>query len=75
MHLSNMYLRELEERAGLLMRLRHDKAYVKARLLANVQWDFEMNGKPTHLGQVDKLVDDVFARAGKTAPAARKAAK
>jgi hypothetical protein len=66
---TDMYLRELEERAQMLMRLQHDKAYIKARLTANVRWDFEMHPKPPHLALVDKLVDDVFARAGKGTPA------
>jgi hypothetical protein len=39
-----MYRAELEERAALLHRLGHSKASVKARLLANVGWDFEQAG-------------------------------
>ena len=66
MQLHPMYVRELEQRAALLMRLQHDKQYVKMRLLGNVRWDFEMNSKVDYKAQVDKVVDGVFARAGKT---------
>jgi hypothetical protein len=60
-----MYRRELEDRAALLLRLGHAPAYVKKRLAANVDWDFEVPGKPALAGEVDKLVDGVVRRLGK----------
>ncbi len=75
MSATNMYLRELAERAALLLRLQHDRAYVKARLHANVAWDFEVSGRPAFAGQIDKLVDDVFTRAGVDSAAAKKKGK
>jgi hypothetical protein len=57
-----MYRRELEERAALLLRLGRSPAYVKSRLAANVAWDFEMNGRPAHAAEVDKIVDATLRR-------------
>jgi hypothetical protein len=59
-----MYRNELRERAALLLRLGHSQERVKKRLLANVAWDFEMNGTPRHEQTIDKIVNEVFARRG-----------
>jgi hypothetical protein len=60
-----MYRRELEERAALLYRLGYSAKRTKARLAANVTWDFELHGRPRHAGEVDKIVDAVFRRGGR----------
>jgi hypothetical protein len=39
-----MYRSELADRAALLHRLGHSRARVKARLAANIGWDFEAAG-------------------------------
>ncbi len=57
-----MYRRELEDRAALLMRLGHTQAHVKARLKQNVAWDFELHARPAHAGEVDRIVDAVYKR-------------
>jgi hypothetical protein len=57
-----MYRREIEDRAGLLLRLGRTPAAIKARLSSNVGWDFELHGKPAHAAEVDKLVDAVVRR-------------
>jgi hypothetical protein len=57
-----MYRREIEERAGLLLRLGHSAASVKARLQKSVDWDFDLHARPTHAGEVDRIVDEVFKR-------------
>lgn len=71
--LPEAYLRELRDRAALLMRLNHDAEYVKMRLRGNVSWDFELSGGGGAYGkEVDELVDAVFGRSG-AATRARKA--
>jgi hypothetical protein len=57
-----MYRREVEERAGLLLRLGHKAKDVKARLRKSVDWDFDMHKSPDHATDVDKIVDDVYKR-------------
>jgi hypothetical protein len=62
-----MYLKELEDRAGLLYRLRYDKEEAKSRLRGNVRWDWESNPSPDFVGRlvasVDGIVDRVYAQA------------
>lgn len=58
----DMYRRELEERASLLMRLGHDAHAVKTRLKKTVAWDFELQANPEHAGAVDAIVEDVYKR-------------
>ena len=60
-----MYRRELEERAGLLYRLGYSAVRAKARLRANVAWDFELHGRPRHAAEIDKIVDAVYRRGGR----------
>jgi hypothetical protein len=57
-----MYRRELEDRAALLLRLGRKPADIKARLQANVAWDFELHARPSHAADVDKIVDAVVRR-------------
>jgi hypothetical protein len=60
-----MYRRELEDRASLLYRLGYPARRTKARLAANVAWDFELHGRPRHAAEVDKIVDAVYRRGGR----------
>lgn len=57
-----MYRREIGERAALLMRLGHPAATIKKRLALTVAWDFDLQARPEHAGEVDAIVDDVFKR-------------
>ena len=60
-----MYRRELEERAALLFRLGYPKASARARLAANVAWDFEIGGGAAPAGgEIDAVVDAVYRRGG-----------
>jgi len=59
-----MYLAELRERAALLRRLNYDKAEARARLRANVAWDFELHSQPGFLSKIDGIVEDVYGRGG-----------
>jgi hypothetical protein len=61
----NPYMTELRERAGLLFRLRYSRAAAKARLRANVAWDFELHTTPGFAGQIDGIVDEVYGRSSK----------
>jgi hypothetical protein len=57
-----MYRREIEERAGLLLRLGHPADAVKTRLRKSVDWDFDLHTRPAHAGEVDRIVDEVYKR-------------
>lgn len=61
-----MYRGELVERAALLHRLGHGKAAVRARLAANIGWDFE--GAPNAIagGELDAIVEREFGAARAT---------
>jgi len=59
-----MYLNELRERAVLLKRLNYSHKETRARLHANVAWDFELSGTPGFAGKIDGIVDDVYGRSG-----------
>jgi hypothetical protein len=66
-----MLRHELEDRAALLHRLGYSKDRAKARLRANVQWDYELHGKPRSPEtdrEIDKLVDAVWRRGGGSGP-------
>src|SRR5215210_6952825 len=62
-----MYRTELEERGALLHRLGHGKADVRARLGANVGWDFPAGQSPVPAATIDAIVDRLFGQL----PAAR----
>ena len=57
-----MYKQELEERAAMLLRLGYPVAAVRARLHANVAWDFALEARPRHAAEVDAIVDAVARR-------------
>lgn len=65
-----MYRAELEERAALLQRLGYGRDRTRARLAANLAWDFD-GGKagksPLDAAAIDAIVDKVFN--GKSEPA------
>jgi hypothetical protein len=67
-----MYRSELEERAALLQRLGYAKDKARARLAANLAWDFP-NGaaRPLDDAALDAIVDRLFsngAAPGRAAP-------
>lgn len=63
-----MYRVELEERAALLARLGRGRAEARARLLANLAWDFERGGSPLTPAHVDAIVERVYERVAGAAP-------
>jgi hypothetical protein len=67
-----MYRTELEDRAALLQRLGHSKDSARARLQANVAWDFEGSASPIGGTQIDAIVDRVFGNNGAGKPGPRK---
>ena len=60
-----MYTRELEDRAELLFRLGYPLERARARLRANVDWDFDLHGRPRHAGEIDRIVDVVYRKGGR----------
>jgi len=65
-----MYRGELEERAALLQRLGYDKGRTRARLAANLAWDFPAGARPLDDAALDAIVDRLFngAASGRAAP-------
>ena len=65
-----MYRTELEERAALLHRLGYAKDKTRARLAANLAWDFPNGSKPLDGAALDAIVDRLFdgASSGRAAP-------
>jgi hypothetical protein len=59
-----MYRAELEERAGLLHRLGQSREQARARLAANLDWDFQPGKSPLPATALDGIVDRVFGAAG-----------
>jgi acyl-CoA reductase-like NAD-dependent aldehyde dehydrogenase len=57
-----MFKKEVEDRAALLMRLGHRAADVKQRLKRTVAWDFDLSPRPDQMGEVDRIVDEVYKR-------------
>jgi hypothetical protein len=66
-----MYRLELEERAALLQRLGHGREQVRARLAANLGWDFERGESPISTAQIDSIIEKVFGSAPGGRPPAR----
>jgi hypothetical protein len=69
-HRETMYRAELEERAALLHRLGYAKDKTRARLAANLAWDFPNGSKPLDGAALDAIVDRLFdgASSGRAAP-------
>ena len=69
-HREAMYRTELEERAALLHRLGYAKDKTRARLAANLAWDFPNGSKPVDGAALDAIVDRLFdgASSGRAAP-------
>ena len=65
-----MYRVELEERAALLQRLGYAKDKTRARLAANLAWDFPAGARPLDDAALDAIVDRLFngAASGRAAP-------
>jgi hypothetical protein len=57
-----MFRKEIEDRAALLLRLGYAAKDVKARLAKSVDWDFDLQEAPDYAGEVGRIVDDVFKR-------------
>ena len=56
-----MYRSELEDRAALLHRLGYAKDKARARLAANLAWDFpDGQGRRSTRGALDAIVDRLF---------------
>jgi hypothetical protein len=67
----SMYRTELEERAALLQRLGHGKDATRARLQANLRWDFEGREAPVRAADVDAILDRVYGNGAPGKPGAR----
>ena len=63
---TQMYKKEIEERAALLRRLGYDRARARTRLLANIEWDFEIGAGPKLLqpADVDAILEQIWSRGG-----------
>jgi hypothetical protein len=59
-----MYRRELIERAELLRGLGRSAKFTKMRLLGNMSWEFDLHGRPKHAADVERIVDEVYRKAG-----------
>jgi hypothetical protein len=59
-----MYRGELEERAALLQRLGYAKDKTRARLAANLAWDFPAGARPLDDAALDSIVDKLFNGVG-----------
>jgi hypothetical protein len=70
-----MYRTELEDRAALLARLGRGRAEARARLQANIAWDFERGGSPITSAQIDGIVERAFERVFGSTPPARPGAR
>ena len=61
------YLKELKDRAAMLHRLGYEKDAAVARLLGNVNWDWECSPVPSFVenlrAAVPKLVEEIFSKA------------
>jgi hypothetical protein len=69
---AHMYRAELEERAALLHRLGHGREETRARLLANLRWDFEGREAPLKSTDIDAIIDRTFGGGAPGKPGARK---
>jgi hypothetical protein len=59
-----MYRTELEERAALLHRLGHEREAIRARLTANLGWDFPAGKSPVPPSALDAILDRLFGSSG-----------
>ena len=66
-----MYRGELEERGAMLQRLGYGKEKTRARLAANLAWDFPNGKRPLDDGALDSIVDRLFNGASPGRPAPR----
>jgi hypothetical protein len=53
---------EVRERAALLLRLGRTREEAVARCRQNLRWDYALHGEPELLGEVEKIVSDVYRR-------------
>lgn len=66
-----MYRAELVERASLLHRLGHSREATRARLLANLEWDFPGGTGPVVPSALHGIIDGVFGPVGNSKAAPR----
>jgi hypothetical protein len=66
---TGMYRAELEERAALLARLGHGRDGVRARLAANLDWDFRAARRPLTDADLDGILDRLFDKPKPAQPA------
>lgn len=66
-----MYRTELEDRAAMLHRLGYAKDKARARLAANLAWDFPNGKRPLDDGALDAIVDRLFNGASTGRPTPR----
>ncbi|HVY38686.1 MAG TPA: hypothetical protein VHM31_12145 [Polyangia bacterium] len=66
---AGMYRAEIEERAALLARLGHGRDDVRARLAANLSWDFPAARRPLTDADVDGILDRLFEKPKPATPA------
>ncbi len=71
---AGMYRAEMEERAALLSRLGHGRDTVRARLTANLNWDFSPAKRPLTDAELDTILDRVFPKPAPPARATNKGA-
>ena len=64
-----MYRAEIEERAALLVRLGHGRDGVRARLAANLSWDFSAARRPLTDADLDGILDRLFDKPKPATPA------
>ncbi len=59
-----MYRRELRARAGVFYRLGYSLEHAKARLAANVRWEFDARDQPDSLGEseIGSIVENAYKR-------------
>jgi hypothetical protein len=58
-----MYRSEIEDRAALLGRLGYAKDAARARLAANLRWDFPDGAGPVSAADLDAIVERIFGGA------------
>ncbi len=63
---AEVYRQELRERAALLYRLRYPADQARARLTANVRWDYQVGARrpPVDEPEIAAIVDSIYARHG-----------
>jgi hypothetical protein len=56
----HMLLEDVRRRAQILRSLGYPRAYARARVHANVRWEFDPRPAPAVVKKFDEIVDDVY---------------